>query len=215
MKQDGAAAKWRVPYLAVDPHDLGLSYESVIRLNSQSGKGGVSWTLQRVIDLDLPRGLQAAFSKRVKAESEARAATIPPNDVARLFLEQYHVGTEDPRVRFATYRRSIHDSGTVAIEAAIVIDGEDWPLHGHGADVLSAVANAIADTFRAAGAASPVFCRHQRHLALEDGRAQAVAIVECQTSGSDKSSWGVSVSDDLEAAGLKACLASVAVWHSA
>ena len=203
------SSKWRVPYLAIDPHDLGLTYESVIRLNSQSGKGGVSWTLQRVMDLDLPRGLQAVFSKLVKAESEARSATIPPEDVASLFFERFHALDQDPRVRFATYRRGVHGSqaekGGLVIEGTLTIHGQEWPIQAWGTNIQDAVGNALS----AAVEPRPQFQLYRRSLTFDKSAAQSVAIVECSI-GSD-SAWGVSILEDLDAAELRACLAAAAV----
>ena len=212
LMQTSGSSKWRVPYLAIDPHDLGLTYESVIRLNSQSGKGGVSWTLQRVMDLDLPRGLQAAFSKHVKAESEARSASIPPDEVARLFLERYCALQQDPRVRFANYRQGLHgahtEKGNRVVEALLSIDGQEWPIQGRGHDILDAVGNALAGI-----EPRPTFRAYRRELSFENSGTNSMAIVECSLGDPQRGTWGVSIVEDFDAAELRACLASVAVGY--
>ncbi|KAL8879877.1 MAG: hypothetical protein Q9192_008142, partial [Flavoplaca navasiana] len=81
---------WKVPYLPLDPQDIGATYESVIRVNSQSGKGGVAWTLQRSANLDLPKGLQQHFSKHVKTASDTLGRVLSAEDIQSLFLKTYH-----------------------------------------------------------------------------------------------------------------------------
>ena len=82
---------WLIPYLPLDPQDIGRTYEAVIRVNSQSGKGGVAWVIQRHLDLDLPRGLQIAFSKVVQREADARSKELLPSEIVKLFEDQYHL----------------------------------------------------------------------------------------------------------------------------
>ncbi|KAL1602880.1 hypothetical protein SLS59_004535 [Nothophoma quercina] len=86
------------PYLPIDPTDVGSTYESVIRLNSQSGSGGISWTLSRELSLDLPKPLQLAFSKVIKSASEKWNRTLHPSETADLFLRTYGALGRDPRV---------------------------------------------------------------------------------------------------------------------
>ncbi|KKY33119.1 putative 2-isopropylmalate synthase [Diaporthe ampelina] len=97
---------WRVPYLPMDPEDLGSSHDSIIRLNSQSGKGGVAWTLAQELSLhQVPRGMQLEFSRAVKRASELAGGIVSPRDVADLFLERYFVSVPDPRIRSASVER--------------------------------------------------------------------------------------------------------------
>ena len=210
MRDEGTKS-WRVPYLPIDPHDLGLSYESVIRLNSQSGKGGVSWTLERMMDLELPKGLQISFSKEVKSLSESQARTIPSEEVMSLFLEKYQVLGENPQIRSANYRRSVHSSqkmhDAIVVHAILLINGESWPLRARGEDMVSAVNNA----FSALRGLQLSFESHMRHITFEDGKIHRVAIVECRINGTDLSAWGVSVSENFDETELKACLSSAIV----
>ncbi|KAI9725882.1 MAG: hypothetical protein M1828_002511 [Chrysothrix sp. TS-e1954] len=83
---------WEIPYLPLDPKDIGRSYEAIIRVNSQSGKGGVAWVIKRTLDLDLPRGLQVAFSRIVQARADAIGRELLPREIQNLFEDAYHVG---------------------------------------------------------------------------------------------------------------------------
>ena len=95
---DSTRQLWKVPYLAVDPCDLGSDFKSVIRINSQSGKGGMVWTLSRQLSVQLPKRLQMQFSKVVKRSSEVVNGILSPTDVAHLFLTRYFIYEPDPRI---------------------------------------------------------------------------------------------------------------------
>ena len=82
---------WQIPYLPLDPQDIGRTYEAVIRVNSQSGKGGVAWIIQRHLELDLPRGLQVAFSKIVQTQADALSRELLPQEIVKLFEDSYHL----------------------------------------------------------------------------------------------------------------------------
>ncbi len=205
--------KWKVPYLPLDPQDVGLTYESVIRVNSQSGKGGVSWTLQRMMELELPRGLQIEFSKVVKSFSERQARTILPQEIADLFFQKYYVLSGDPRIVSASYVVSPNQnqkmSTLMGVDVTLTVGEKTCVLKGNGEDILSSVSNAIS------GLSSPqlVFASHERHLTLETGNHRVI-IVECSNLAS-QSYWGVSISDDPNTTMLQASLSSALVSHSA
>ncbi|KAL9116033.1 MAG: hypothetical protein Q9227_000401 [Pyrenula ochraceoflavens] len=93
---------WQMPYLPLDPQDIGRNYEAIIRVNSQSGKGGVAWIIQRSLDLDLPRGLQVAFSKIVQKEADAKGRELLPREIQHLFEEAYHL-RKNPRFTLVDY----------------------------------------------------------------------------------------------------------------
>ena len=93
---------WVLPYLPLDPQDIGRTYEAVIRVNSQSGKGGVAWIIQRSLELDLPRGLQVAFSKIVQKEADNKGRELLPREIQHLFEEAYHLRS-NPRFTLIDY----------------------------------------------------------------------------------------------------------------
>jgi 2-isopropylmalate synthase len=200
---DGSAQRrWKVPYLAIDPEDIGTTYESVIRLNSQSGKGGVAWTLGRELDLDLPKGLQLAFSKVVKAVSEKWARTLGPAEVADLFLQTYYAISKDPHI----FKANCAAEGAVKRMSAIVyIGGEALMVEGQGTDVVAAVE----DGLKRVELCNLKFELHQRMLITEGIAMRGIALVECVSSG--KSSWGANISENPDERVLLACLAAALV----
>ncbi|OJD40279.1 2-isopropylmalate synthase [Diplodia corticola] len=201
MKKNGGSPRWKVPYLAIDPKDIGASYESVIRVNSQSGKGGVAWTLSRhlQIDIDLPKGLQLAFSKTAKSLSETLARTLSPSEISDLFLQTYHVLSKDPRICSAGVANA---PAGKTVEAAVFINGKMHRLLGSGKDVLEAVENAFAN---GVGGGAMRFELHHRTLVAGNGAIRGIAIVEC-VAGTEKSSWGANISDKADERYLLACL---------
>ena len=93
---------WQMPYLPLDPQDIGRTYEAIIRVNSQSGKGGVAWIIQRHLELDLPRGLQIAFSKIVQREADQIGRELLPREITKLFEDAYHL-KKNPRSSLLDY----------------------------------------------------------------------------------------------------------------
>ncbi|KAK5703768.1 2-isopropylmalate synthase (Alpha-isopropylmalate synthase) (Alpha-IPM synthetase) [Elasticomyces elasticus] len=93
---------WVMPYLPLDPEDIGRTYEAIIRVNSQSGKGGVAWIIKRTLELDLPRGLQIAFSKIVQRETDMLGRELLPGEIKELFVEAYHLN-RNPRFGLVDY----------------------------------------------------------------------------------------------------------------
>ncbi|KAB2569584.1 2-isopropylmalate synthase [Lasiodiplodia theobromae] len=199
--------RWKVPYLAIDPKDIGATYESVIRVNSQSGKGGVAWTLSRhlQIDIDLPKGLQLAFSKTVKSLSESLARTLSPSEISDLFLQTYHVLSKDPRICSAGAVST--SAAGKKVDATVFISGEIHRLSGSGRDVLEAAENAIANGIEGGGMR---FELHHRTLVAGNGAIRGVAIVEA-VDATGKSSWGANMSDNLDERYLLACLGAALV----
>ena len=98
----GSDSPWKMPYLPLDPEDIGRTYEAIIRVNSQSGKGGVAWVIERSLDLDLPRGLQVAFSKIVQREADNKNRELLPREIQHLFEEAYHLN-KNPRFTLIDY----------------------------------------------------------------------------------------------------------------
>ncbi|KAK0937510.1 2-isopropylmalate synthase (Alpha-isopropylmalate synthase) (Alpha-IPM synthetase) [Friedmanniomyces endolithicus] len=104
-REDSKATRedpWVMPYLPLDPEDIGRTYEAIIRVNSQSGKGGVAWIIKRTLELDLPRGLQIAFSKIVQRETDMLGRELLPNEIKELFVEAYHLN-RNPRFGLVDY----------------------------------------------------------------------------------------------------------------
>ncbi|KAL8842240.1 MAG: hypothetical protein Q9170_000646, partial [Blastenia crenularia] len=149
---------WQLPYLPLDPQDIGRTYEAIIRVNSQSGKGGVAWIIQRSLDLDLPRGLQVAFSKIVQKEADSLGRELLPTEIGKLFEDAYHLNTK-PRFTLVDYRVKPDRSASPAppdegraqdtrdlkriFTGVIAIDGQEHKIRGVGNGPISSLVNAL------------------------------------------------------------------------
>lgn len=225
-KASGAKSKdpWQMPYLPLDPQDIGRNYEAIIRVNSQSGKGGVAWIIQRALDLDLPRGLQIAFSKIVQKEADRKGRELLPREIQALFEEAYHL-KKNPRFTLVDYnitavRSSVSaENGTAQPQTVpatntstskrqfagiIAIDGAQHPIVGVGNGAISSLANAL----HSLGIDLDV-ADYKEH-AIGGGRdVKAATYIECTASGSPGLKvWGVGIHEDVVQASLIALLSA-------
>ncbi len=129
---------WAVPYLPIDPKDVGRSYEAVIRVNSQSGKGGISYLLKSERHLDLPRRLQIEFSQSVQQHTDAHGTEVTGEDIWRIFSDEYlpvepGSGLEPwGRLKLRSTRASSSEDGPDTLSVDVVDRGEELTLRGHG-----------------------------------------------------------------------------------
>ena len=202
---DGKKNIWKVPYLPLDPKDIGATYESVIRVNSQSGKGGVAWTLQRSADPDLPKGLQQDFAKIVKAASDKVGRVLSPEDIQDLFLKTYRVvGKED---RILKYDVDVAgNDGTVSISATILINGLVREIRGKGDDITAAISSALA-----VGTGLQISFELFERKWTEKGKTRRMAVAMCDAKKGKYVSWGVNMNPTFREAELLACLSSALV----
>jgi 2-isopropylmalate synthase len=186
---------WEVPYLPIDPHHLGRSYEAVIRVNSQSGKGGVAYIMKFEHGLDLPRRLQIEFSSVIQGLAEASGTEVTADQIWSAFEQTYL--TPDRRVE--PLRVGMAD-GTV--EARARIDGEYRTVRGQGGDAVSA----FADALRQGGVAVEVLDYHG-HALGEGAEAVSVVYVEARVDGRVR--WGVGRDADVAMASARAVASAV------
>ncbi|KAF9882701.1 hypothetical protein FE257_005509 [Aspergillus nanangensis] len=191
---------WEVPYLPIDPADIGATYEAIIRVNSQSGKAGVSWVLRRTLDLELPKEFQRAFSKLVKSESEAKGRWLTEAEITNSFLRHYSILDKDPRVLTCVVRRE-YDSGRINVHAIVLVRGHSHELVATGDNAAEAVSSAFSAV---AGLRLKFECTH-RTIKREAGKPLKMALVNCQ----DRWTAKAATRDD-EAVAL-ACLSSALV----
>lgn len=218
---------WQVPYLPLDPHDIGRNYEAIIRVNSQSGKGGVAWVIQRSLDLDLPRGLQIAFSKIVQKKADIVGQELLPREIQALFEETYHLKTK-PRFVLVDYNitqdRSVSPMPTEKgpghlqttqnlmrkFEGIIAIDDEEHTITGIGNGAISSLANAL----RTLGIDLDVaeYKEHsigpREHATGEGRNVKAATYIECIALGSMQRVWGIGIHEDVVQASLIALLSA-------
>ncbi|KKI17454.1 2-isopropylmalate synthase [Sphingomonas sp. Ag1] len=192
---------WEVPYLPIDPADLGRSYEAVIRVNSQSGKGGVAWVIEQDKGLKLPKRLQADFSHHVQALADETSRELNAADIWGAFERTYLPGDKD---RFVL--RDYDETGSVGdrrFVGRVAIDGEERSLSGRGNGLISGVIAALADT---TGPALDVV-DYTEHAIGHGAGAQAAAYLECRTADG-RIVWGVGIDTDVATASVRAVLSA-------
>jgi len=192
---------WEVPYLPIDPHDIGRSYEAVVRINSQSGKGGVAYVLLNDYGFDLPRGLQVEFGKTIQALSEARESEVAPPEIWATFVREYlsvswHLVLSD-------YKTSADTAGRVRLEATFGRDGNRRRLKGEGNGPIDAFVDALR---RETGVAISVADFHE-HALGSGADAVAIAYVELEIAGTTR--FGVGRNANIVTASLDAILCAL------
>jgi len=195
---------WAVPYLPIDPKDIGRSYEAVIRVNSQSGKGGVAYVMKHEHHLDLPRRLQIEFSKVVQAKTDAVGGEVLPEDMWRIFEDEYLPTDSTPWGRFrlrGLSQASILDED-VHLTVSISDRGEMRELTGQGNGPIAAFLAILQDY----GVDVRVLDYYQ-HALSEGGDASSAAYLECAING--EVFWGVGIDPNTTTASLKAVISAI------
>jgi 2-isopropylmalate synthase len=192
---------WEVPYLPIDPADLGRSYEAVIRVNSQSGKGGVAWVLEQDKGLRLPKRLQADFSRHVQALADETSRELNAADIWGAFERAYLTG-DSARFVLRDYDERGAGGDRVFV-GRLSIDGEERSISGRGNGLISGVIAALADS---TGPSLDVI-DYSEHGIGHGAGAQAVAYLECRT-GDGRTIWGIGIDTDIATASVRAVLSA-------
>jgi 2-isopropylmalate synthase len=194
--------KWAVPYLPVDPHDIGRSYEAVIRVNSQSGKGGVAYIMKTEHHLELPRRLQIEFSGVVQRHTDGEGGEVSPELMWEIFSTEYIVGHQrSPRLEITSYSTAtVNDKVELSIHGTV--NDQATELVGVGNGPIDALARALADMD-----ISVRVLDYAEHALSSGGDAQAAAYVECEVDGVVR--WGVGVDANIVTASLRAVTSAV------
>ena len=191
---------WQVAYLPIDPKDIGRDYQAVIRVNSQSGKGGVAFVLERDYGLSLPRWMQVELAQLVQKESEKRSGEIASATIHAIFM-QHFVADHSP-LALNGYRIERTD-GQDLIQAKIVENGNEYSLHGNGEGVLSA----FIDGWIKHGGQQISVVDYNEHAIGTGTNAEAIAYVQLNIDGQRVS--GVAFDHDTVSASLKAVLSAL------
>ena len=192
---------WEVPYLPIDPADLGRSYEAVIRVNSQSGKGGVAWVIEQDKGLKLPKRLQADFSRHVQALADETSRELNAEDIWGKFEATYLRKAGD-RFALLDYHET-GSSGDRLFVGRVSIGGEERSISGRGNGLISGVIAALADT---TGPQLDVV-DYSEHAIGHGADAQAAAYVECRTADG-RTVFGVGIDADIATASVRAVLSA-------
>ncbi|ROW13759.1 hypothetical protein VPNG_03554 [Cytospora leucostoma] len=209
---------WQVPYLPLDPKDIGRDYQAVIRVNSQSGKGGAAWIIQQHLHLDMPRGLQVDFSRVVQKVADERSRELLPVEIVALFEQTYTV-RDNPRFTIVDYTISPDRSRSPApsepgktpdtrnlprvFDGVISIDGKEYKIRGRGNGPLSSLANALREI------GVDIDVNDYKEHAVGKGRdVKAATYIECKVGGSNQKVWGVGIHEDVVRSSLIALMSA-------
>ncbi|MGQ0718575.1 MAG: 2-isopropylmalate synthase [Pseudonocardiales bacterium] len=192
--------RWEVPYLPIDPKDVGRTYEAVIRVNSQSGKGGVAYVMKAEHQLDLPRRLQIEFSRVIQEHTDTGGGEVSPQQIRDIFAEHY-LDRNIP-LRVLRHRLSDDGAGHDEIQASVLVEGEEHEVTGSGNGPIAAFVDALA----ALGFDVRVLDYFEHAMSAGDN-ATAAAYVECSVS--EQILWGVGVSGSIVTASLNAVVSAV------
>ncbi|MFA7323371.1 MAG: 2-isopropylmalate synthase [Candidatus Nanopelagicales bacterium] len=196
--------RWEVPYLPIDPKDVGRTYEAVIRVNSQSGKGGVAYIMRTEHKLELPRRLQIEFSKVVQQVTDAEGGEVTPGEMWGVFSGEYLPDPSAPWGRFAlkSVKQDSAVDGDTTVAVVITDDGQEVSLTGTGNGPIAAFCEAM----NAYGIDVRVL-DYAEHAMSAGGDAKAAAYLECTLEG--KTVWGVGIDPSITTASLKAIISAV------
>jgi 2-isopropylmalate synthase len=207
LSADAAAAgvevdnvTWGVPYLPIDPRDVGRTYEAVIRVNSQSGKGGVAYIMKSEHHLELPRRLQIEFSGVVQRHTDEEGGEVSPEQMWDIFSQTY-LRPAAPRVDVDRYSTSTVD-GKVELRCDAVVQGQTLALSGVGNGPIDAFIHALSTVD-----ISVRVLDYAEHALSSGGDAQAAAYVECEVDGETR--WGVAMDANIVTASLRAVASAV------
>ena len=191
---------WAVPYLPIDPADIGCSYEAVIRVNSQSGKGGVAWVLEQDRGLKLPKRMQGEFSRDVQALADRLGRELVAADIWAAFQAAYHL--DGPQAfELLDYREASSTGGERRFSGRIRLDGRERALSGRGVGLLSSVLAALRDD---CGLDLDIL-DYQEHAIGTGGDATAAAYVECRLPDG-RTRFGAGLDADVATASIKSLL---------
>ncbi|HZU46630.1 MAG TPA: 2-isopropylmalate synthase [Mycobacterium sp.] len=193
---------WQVPYLPIDPRDVGRTYEAVIRVNSQSGKGGVAYIMKTDHGLVLPRRLQIEFSQVIQKIADGEGGEVSPKEMWEAFAEEYLAPVRPLERMKQRVIASEVDGGTDRIEAVVKIDGVETEIRGAGNGPLAAFVDALSNV----GIHVHVL-DYSEHAMSAGEEAQAAAYVEVAIDG--KTVWGVGIASSITTASLRAVVSAV------
>ncbi|MEV5742320.1 2-isopropylmalate synthase [Microbispora rosea] len=215
LEHDAAAAgvpvdrfTWAVPYLPIDPKDIGRTYEAVIRVNSQSGKGGVAYIMKADHQLDLPRRLQIEFSRVIQARTDAEGGEVTAAEMWERFADEYLPNPASPwgRLGLLAHRHTSTVDDKDAISADVRVDGDIREIEGVGNGPISA----FCDALESIGVPVRVL-DYTEHAMSAGADAKAASYVECEVGGPNGTQvlWGVGIDANTTSASLKAIISAV------
>ncbi|MFD2468454.1 2-isopropylmalate synthase [Amycolatopsis silviterrae] len=191
---------WEVPYLPIDPKDVGRTYEAVIRVNSQSGKGGVAYIMKAEHQLDLPRRLQIEFSKVIQAYTDTEGGEVDPATMWRAFSAEY-LESKTP-LELIKQRVTDNGGGEYDLEATVKVEGDEHEITGRGNGPIAAFFDALSTV-----GYDLRLLDYSEHTLSPGDDSRAASYIECAIS--DRVFWGIGVDPSIVTASLRAVVSAV------
>ncbi|KAF6006289.1 2-isopropylmalate synthase (Alpha-isopropylmalate synthase) (Alpha-IPM synthetase) [Brettanomyces bruxellensis] len=195
---------WQIPYLTLDPKDIGRNYEAVIRVNSQSGKGGAAWIVQRNLGLDLPKAMQIDFSSVVQNNADHLGRELKAEEIISLLQRHYNVdncATDDLNVK--DYNFDKKSDKVTDVNAIVRLNGKEIALHGKGNGPISSFLNGLSDAF---GVKMEVES-YAEHSVGQGSTTKAATYVKI--SCGDKYKWGIGMHESITRASVNSIISAV------
>ncbi len=201
-KEDTEGARWEVPYLAIDPEDIGRDYEAIIRINSQSGKGGVAYILERDFGLDLPKAMHPEVGMVVNDTADHGSRELSPDEVREVFIQEY-VNLKVPMELLSIEREDFSQSGEVKVDAEIHMNGKSNRLTGMGNGPISAFVDALEQE----GYKDFQLLDYRQHSIGGGSKTKAAAYIQIKNDDGSVS-FGCGINANIELAGLRALVSA-------
>jgi len=201
---EGEDLSWGVPYLTIDPRDIGRSYEAIIRINSQSGKGGVAYVLDREHGYDLPKTMHPQVGQRIYARADELGRELTTDEVRDFFFREFvNIGVP---LALLDYELDHHagSHGEVACHATVAIDGEEKKISGLGNGPINAFVHAMEEN----GLKDFHVSDYRSHAVRGGSDADSAAYIQVQSENGKGLVWGCGVDPSIEMAGLKALVSA-------
>ena len=211
---------WQVPYLPLDPHDLGREYKEIIRINSQSGKGGAAYIMESEFGYNMPKAMQKYFGKVVKRRSDSMGKELSPQEIFNLF-EKWYINIETP-YKLTKYKISSVDSDSfdvdsnnietnnLLLEAVINFNGHDSTIKGTGTGPVDACSHALMqqDEEELKSLKNYKFVHYHEHALGEGSHVKGVAYIQIDT-GCTEPYFGVGISENINTAAISALMNAI------
>lgn len=208
-KENTDGARWEVPYLAIDPEDIGRDYEAIIRINSQSGKGGVAYILERDFGLDLPKAMHPDVGMVINKTADRGSRELSPSEVHAVFTQEY-VNLSSPLELISIEREDFSKSGEVKVEAEIRFGGERMVVAGTGNGPISA----FVDALQLKGWKDFQLLDYRQHSIGGGSKTKAAAYIQIRHNDGNIF-FGCGINPNIELAGLHALVSAVNRAHRA
>ncbi|MFW5884264.1 MAG: 2-isopropylmalate synthase [bacterium] len=201
--EEAGDAPWKVPYLHIDPKDIGRTYESIVRINSQSGKGGVAYVIARDFGFEMPKAMHVEIGAIVNKIADEWGRELTANEIYETFNREYLSLTSPLEVVDTQFEYVKSDPRTLACEATVKLDGREIKVAGEGNGPISAFVHALAE----ANVANITLTDFHEHAIGTGAETEAVAYIQVEVPGG-KRYWGAGVDTNIDLAGTKALVSA-------